>query len=130
MNQQVNQLQVRPLPAKNDPAGWNRWLRGHYQDLQTWTTRVTTQVNFQVQSPGSVIASAPTLNLPANIHHVSGTAKISRFNAGPGHTGPIWLIADGLWQTVTGGNIKEATIVVVGRAYSWIFDGTFWFLVS
>lgn len=84
------------------------------------------QVNSQVQGVGTVLASAPTLALTNAIHHVSGTAAIKNIMPTGGFTGPVWLIPDGLWTTVTGGNIGLGTIAVVGKALTMVFDGTKW----
>ena len=131
MNQRVAQFLLHPLPAKSDPVAWDRWFRGNYRAIQTWATQITQQVNGHTQYANSpILTAAPTLVLAgaSNIFHVAGTAPISNFDAGPGHTGPIWLIADDLWRTVLGGNIHEAIHVVVGRTYSWVYDGTKWYL--
>jgi len=116
-----------PLP----PQGSNlkivaQHARNQHIQLRTWANKVNAQIN---QTVGPVLASSVSITISALIHHVTGTAPIKTFVPNPQSTGAIFLIADGAWQTITGGNIKEATIVTPGRAYQWVFDGTLWYLV-
>lgn len=75
---------------------------------------------------GPVIPAATTIKVTAAYHHVSGTAAIKNITAPPGFKGAIHLIPDGLFTTVTGGNIGLATTAVVGKIITLVFDGSKW----
>ncbi len=106
-------------------------VRAVSQDLQA----VHTGVNTGTQGVGAVIASAPTIAVQSSMHHVTGTAAIATIHlpqsmvpppagttSGTDFSGPVWLIADGLWTLVTGGNIAFAATPAVGQAVCIVFD--------
>src|ERR1022692_4910342 len=76
---------------------------------------------------GPVLASAATIAPVSGITHISGTAAISTITLPwPGFQGTITLVADGAWETITGGNISTAFQAVTGSVYSLTFDGANW----
>lgn len=130
MNQPIAQPFL-PATSRNPQVLARQALNVRIQ-TKTWADQVTAQINSQTQGVGDPIASSLNITVGLKghpIYHVTGTAKIKTITPPSNFTGPIWLIADGLWQTITGGNIKEAIIVTVGRAYQWVFDGALWYLV-
>jgi hypothetical protein len=91
--------------------------------LTSAINKLTEQANADV-TIGAVLVAAPTIKVHAQFHHVAGTAAIKDIIAPSGFTGgAIHLIPDGLWTTVTGGNIGVATTAVVGKVLALIFDG-------
>lgn len=80
------------------------------------------------QGVGSVLSSSASITPTATIHHISGTITISTINTPySGFTGSITLIPDGAWlTTLIGGNIGLASIAVVGKALTLIYDGSKW----
>jgi hypothetical protein len=108
-------------------------LTTHATDFANWTTlrlgEIRTQVNTQVQGWGPALASAATITPTAAHHHVTGTAAIATITVPAGFSGNIWLIPDGLWTMVTGGNIAHAVTAVVDRQLAMDWDPTamLWF---
>lgn len=122
MNRSLGFLSFPHLPKKD-----RRPFDDHLVDeLRQHDHDIIAQLNSQVQSVGAVLKSAATLSLTNPIHHVSGTAAIKNIEAPDGFTGPAWLIPDGAWSTVTGGNIGLASVAVIGRALMVVFDGDTW----
>lgn len=76
---------------------------------------------------GATLPSATTLNVTAKHHHVSGTAAIANIVAPAAFTtGSIHLIPDGIFTTVTTGNIGLASTAVVGKMMTLVYDGAKW----
>src|SRR5271163_1119376 len=124
MNRPVQQLRFPRLPVGASARAYDNNLE---KNLKSWATAVTAQMNSQTQSVGAVLKSTGTVALTNPIHHVSGTQAIATLTAPSGFTGPVWLIADGLWTTITTGNISQAITAVVGYSYQFIFDGSIWY---
>lgn len=95
--------------------------------LDQLMSQIVQQVNTQVQGVGPVLPSAPLLIPTAAIHHVSGVAAIDTINAPSAFSGPLFLIPDGAWTLVLGGNIGKATTAVVGQVMMVVFDYTLWY---
>lgn len=82
--------------------------------------------NNSLTQVGPILSSAPIIVVSARIHHVSGTGAIKTITQPPGAGGDLWLIPDGLWTLVTGGNIGKSSTAVVGKALPLIWDGKLW----
>lgn len=96
------------------------------QSFANWTLlrlqEVRTQINTQVQGVGVPLASAATITPVAAIHHVTGAAAIANITVPPGFSGNIWLIPDGAWTLVTGGNIAINAQAVVSKVMNVCWD--------
>lgn len=81
---------------------------------------------------GTAIASATTIAPAHGITHVTGTAAIATItpltNMSSTMGGCITLIADGIWTTVTGGNIISALTAVPTTPYAACYDGANWYI--
>lgn len=145
-----------PLPPKNatDTQALSEWFRSVLQpwqkrlqqSLKEWSRPVVDLGNLSVQGVGATLASAATITPTHSIHHVSGTTTIEKIDLPymegvdsvggaarlvPIHTGPIFLIPDGLWDTGVvappDGNIAIATTAVVNQVLVMVFDGELWY---
>ena len=88
---------------------------------QTWSQLYNTV-------KGGNLASAATITPTAGIHHVTGTTDIATITPPANFSaGSITLIPDGLWHTITGGNIALGSTAVVGKALIMTWDGTSWY---
>ena len=106
------------------------WIRDFQKNFFPWFDALQMLVTNDVQcSPkATTIASAATLKISAPIHHVSGVSAISNITGMPKNfTGPVWLIPDGAWTLVTGGNIARAANASVNRVMLVVFDGVNWY---
>lgn len=124
------------LPMSSD---FRRFLTRVMQFLQDLTRdtaadlqEVHDQINSAVQGVGPDIASAADISVTHPIHHVTGTNPIATINPPPGFSGPIWLIADGAFSLISGGNIAAPVTAVVDTVVQLIFDpGTeMWYPVA
>jgi hypothetical protein len=79
----------------------------------------------------SVVASATTITVPAEIFHINGTTAIATINPvlpfGVGGT-KVYIIADSAWTTVNTGNISTVITAVSGTMYTFVYDGTKWYI--
>lgn len=79
---------------------------------------------------GAAVASATAITMTGPIFHVTGTTAINTINGGSATGGSvgmgtcITIIPDGLWTTVTGGNIALGTTAVVSKQLIECFDST------
>lgn len=134
MNKPLPQQPVLPQPP--DPPtklamspelrGWlngvTKWCRDFYRAVQDDLTGVHDQINTGVQGVGDTLASAATITPDHPIHQVSGTAAISTITVPTGFSGPVFLIPQGAWTLVTGGNIGLASTAAVGRVLMVVYD--------
>lgn len=76
---------------------------------------------------GAVLVSSATI-VPTNlIHHVSGTVAIATITLpNANFQGPITLIPDAAFTTVTTGNISLASTGVINKSLIMVYDGTKW----
>lgn len=124
------------LKLSSELRTWlGRAFEGFQQDLikalQNDLRAVHEVINSGTQGVGDVLVADTTLILTHPIHHVSGSAVIQNIIPQPGFSGPVWLIADGVWSlTVVAppdGNIASAKTAVVGTAMMLVFDMELWY---
>lgn len=92
--------------------------------------RTAEQGNMLNSICGPTIASAATIVVTHQMHHVTGTAAIVTITPPfPGFQGWITLIADGIWTWTAAGNIFVLGTVTAGngRAMRFFFDGNKWY---
>jgi len=71
---------------------------------------------------GSNIASAATIHILYDVHHVTGSATITNVIPPPSFSGgPIWLVQKGTWSLGTGGNIDASATPTSGHAVELIY---------
>ena len=119
MNRALRRLNFPALPPDK-----RRYDLDLQSSLRSWTNAVVSNVN---PGFGSVVASAPTIALTSNFHHISGTAAIKNIVSPPGVQGLITLVPDGAWTMVTGGNIALSVTAVVNKILHVAFDGSRYF---
>jgi hypothetical protein len=122
MNKSLGFLNFPRIP-RDDKHEYRSLLQ---DELRQHDHDIIGQLNSQVQSVGAALKSAGTLTLTNPIHHVSGVQAIKTIEPPEGFTGPVWLVPDGLWTTIVGGNIGLASTAVVGRVLMLVFDGKTW----
>ncbi len=75
---------------------------------------------------GAILTAAATIAPVKMIHHITGTTAIQTITSPntDGFSGPIYLVADSVFSWTTSGNIgaANATTVVAGAAYGFIYD--------
>jgi hypothetical protein len=116
-------LSVPLLP----PPGQDRFRTDLLRAITTFFFDVVTQLNSQVQGLGGDIASSDTIYVTSAIHHVNGSAAITRIEAPTGFTGPVWLIADGEWTLQPGGNIASTAAPKQNSVLQVVYDGIRWY---
>lgn len=99
------------------------WLKSLVTSVQTFNTKLLNQVNNSGVLPGPTLASATTITVSSSIHHVTGSASISTIT--PVATfagGAVYLINDGSWQFVSGGNIATPYIPGAGELVTVVYS--------
>jgi len=105
-----------------------KWRADLIRVLNADSQQVHRELNTLVSTVGPTLESAPEITVTAPIHHVSGVATITTITVPhdpskpSDFSGPIWLIADGMWALAPGGNIAIAKAPVVGQAVNLLFD--------
>jgi len=100
-----------------------RWAAKLNNFLNLLLTQLAQNANTGQATFGKNIASASSILVTDSLHHITGTAAIRTINSPPSFAGgPIWLVADGAWSLVTGGNIAAPATPAVGDTVEVIFD--------
>ena len=91
--------------------------------LNQYLTQVAQTVNTGISEFGAVLPSAATIKFTSSLHHISGSAAIDTIQVPPNFAGgPLWLVADGTWTLVTGGNIAHSASPAVGQCVCVVYD--------
>lgn len=89
----------------------------------------TVQSNLFASYVQEPVASATEIAPLGSVTHVTGTAEITTIDppAQCPATCEVVLIPDGRFTLATGGNIAQASSVVVGRPLRLVYDGEMWY---
>ncbi len=85
---------------------WAAQFAGYYN---AYTTQSSQIINTATSGFGASLPSAVTIKITNALHHVTGSASISTIHVPPNFSGgPVWLVNNGSWMLITGGNIARA----------------------
>lgn len=120
MNRAISAPLLPAVPRKKHSpkydADLHLTLRDHFAQQRQ-------QLNSQVQGFGTKLASSATITLTNANHHVTGNKPISTIKVPAAFSGPVFLIADGPWSLVTGGNIALAAgPMAIGQMLALTYD--------
>lgn len=119
MNKPLGNVTLPDVPTHGDLAKYHglqdavkhlyRWARERTSSDNKTLGDMQSQLNSQVQSYGAALDSTGgTLALTNPNHHVTGTGAVATIDPPAGFSGPVFLVADGAFSLVTGGNIAVA----------------------
>jgi len=94
--------------------------------LNNYLQKIQFQLNSQVQTVGSPLASASLIKPTNPIHHITGSTTISTINAPGGFTGPLMLLSDDGFSFDTAGNISRSGEVPAKTHLIFVYDGNKW----
>ena len=99
---------------------WAKKLNKYLNDFQT---QVSQSINTGISAVGPNLVAASTIIFTSPIHHITGSAAISTVQVPPNFAGgPVYLINDGSWSLITGGNIARAVTPASHQCICLVYD--------
>lgn len=119
MNKPIDNISLPDVPQQGDVTKYHGlaaavgklflWARNLTSSMNKSLGQVQSQINSQVQMFGADLDSTSgTLVLTNANHHVTGAGEVDTITPPSGFSGPIFLVADGAFSLIAGGNISVA----------------------